>query len=212
MHHVEDYIEVYGHIPVEVKDKLIEIQNVDQTVETYVNELDSKSSLFLKRAPEMDDSLREAEYRSICDGYDKALGFAESKIQIADGVRDLLNRCFWDLCQKTARLKSELEDSCPGVTEKLERESLFCDELLEECSKKENEERYHKKRASSRRKQSLCSPASIEAKLSLKRPVTVPCLQPAPAFSGPIKHPMFPVDNSDTRSYLLTKNRIGTLQ
>lgn len=129
MLYLEDYLEVIENLPMEMRDRLTEMREMDLQVQNALDNLDDKVSAFFKKCtqPNSKNDWREEQFTKLKQGYYKVLDDADEKVHLASHIHDLVDRHLRKLDQELSKFKMELEADNAGITEILEKRSLELD-------------------------------------------------------------------------------------
>ncbi|XP_052278738.1 inhibitor of growth protein 3-like [Dreissena polymorpha] len=129
MLYLEDYLEMIENLPMEMRERLTEMREMDLQVQNALDGLDERVSSFFKKCnqPNVKSDWREEQFGKIKKDYYKTLEDADEKVQLANHVYDLVDRHLRKLDQELSKFKMELEADNAGITEVLEKRSLEMD-------------------------------------------------------------------------------------
>ncbi|KAL8566258.1 hypothetical protein ACOMHN_046759 [Nucella lapillus] len=129
MLYLEDYLEMIENLPMEMRERLTEMRETDLQVQNTLDSLDEQMKAFFKKCtqPNVKPEWKEEQFNKIKDEYQKAVTDADEKVQLANHIHDLVDRCTRRLDQELAKFKMELEADNAGITEMLEKRSLELD-------------------------------------------------------------------------------------
>lgn len=129
MLYLEDYLEMIENLPMEMRERLTEMREMDLQVQNALDNLDERVKNFFKKCtqPNMKGELKDEQYKQIKQDYYKTLEDADEKVQLANHIYDLVDRHLRKLDQELSKFKMELEADNAGITEVLEKRSLELD-------------------------------------------------------------------------------------
>nr|XP_022301802.1 inhibitor of growth protein 3-like isoform X1 [Crassostrea virginica] len=129
MLYLEDYLEMIENLPMEMRERLTEMREMDLQVQNALDNLDERVKNFFKKCiqPNMKGEWKDEQYKQIKQDYYKTLEDADEKVQLANHIYDLVDRHLRKLDQELSKFKMELEADNAGITEVLEKRSLELD-------------------------------------------------------------------------------------
>ncbi|KAK0052411.1 inhibitor of growth protein 3 [Biomphalaria pfeifferi] len=129
MLYLEDYLELIENLPMEMREKLTEMREMDLQVSNTLDTLNETVKTFFKKCmqPSVKKEWREEQFKKIKEEYYKALEDTDEKVQLANHIYDLVDRHSRRLDQELSKFKMELEADNAGITEVLEKRSLELD-------------------------------------------------------------------------------------
>ncbi|XP_069142606.1 inhibitor of growth protein 3-like [Argopecten irradians] len=129
MLYLEDYLEMIENLPMEMREKLTEMREMDLQVQNALDSLDERVKTFFKKCIQSNvkSESKEEEFEKIKQDYYKSLEDADEKVQLANHIHDLVDRHLRKLDQELSKFKMELEADNMGITEVLEKRSLELD-------------------------------------------------------------------------------------
>ncbi|XP_064604419.1 inhibitor of growth protein 3-like [Liolophura sinensis] len=129
MLYLEDYLEMIENLPMEMRDRLTEMREMDLQVQNAVDSLDDRVKTFFKKClqPNIKTEMRQDEFEAIKKDYYKALEDADEKVQLGNQIYEMVERHLRKLDQELSKFKMELEADNAGITEVLEKRSLELD-------------------------------------------------------------------------------------
>ncbi|ESO82547.1 hypothetical protein LOTGIDRAFT_197871 [Lottia gigantea] len=129
MLYLEDYLEMIENLPMEMRERLTEMREIDLQVQNSLDSLDERVKAFFKKclqSSQKNDN-RDDTFKEIKEAYYKTLEDADEKVQLANHIHDLVDRHLRKLDQELSKFKMELEADNAGITEVLEKRSLELD-------------------------------------------------------------------------------------
>nr|AGZ94896.1 inhibitor of growth protein 3 [Ruditapes philippinarum] len=132
MLYLEDYLEMIENLPMEMRERLTEMREMDLQVQNSLDGLDERVTSFFKKCtqPNVKTDWKEEQFGKIKKEYYKTLEDADEKVQLANHIYDLVDRHLRKLDQELSKFKMELEADNAGITEVLEKRSLEMDKPL----------------------------------------------------------------------------------
>ncbi|XP_052778965.1 inhibitor of growth protein 3-like [Mya arenaria] len=129
MLYLEDYLEMIENLPMEMRERLTEMREMDLQVQNALDGLDERVTSFFKKCtqPNLKLDWRDEQFGKIKKDYYKTLEDADEKVQLANHIYDLVDRHLRKLDQELSKFKMELEADNAGITEILEKRSLEMD-------------------------------------------------------------------------------------
>ncbi|KAK3768346.1 hypothetical protein RRG08_031136 [Elysia crispata] len=129
MLYLEDYLELIENLPMEMREKLTEMREMDLQVSNTLDTLEENVKAFFKKCqqPNCKKEWREEQFKKIKEEYYKALEDTDEKVQLANHIYELVDRHSRRLDQELSKFKMELEADNAGITETLEKRSLELD-------------------------------------------------------------------------------------
>ncbi|GFO43959.1 inhibitor of growth protein [Plakobranchus ocellatus] len=129
MLYLEDYLELIENLPMEMREKLTEMREMDLQVSNTLDSLEENVKSFFKKCqqPNCKKEWREEQFKKIKEEYYKALEDTDEKVQLANHIYELVDRHSRRLDQELSKFKMELEADNAGITETLEKRSLELD-------------------------------------------------------------------------------------
>ncbi|XP_048740342.1 inhibitor of growth protein 3-like isoform X2 [Ostrea edulis] len=129
MLYLEDYLEMIENLPMEMRERLTEMREMDLQVQNALDNLDERVKNFFKKCtqPNMKMEWKDEQFKLIKQEYYKTLEDADEKVQLANHIYDLVDRHLRKLDQELSKFKMELEADNAGITEVLEKRSLELD-------------------------------------------------------------------------------------
>ncbi|XP_062567846.1 inhibitor of growth protein 3-like isoform X2 [Saccostrea cucullata] len=129
MLYLEDYLEMIENLPMEMRERLTEMREMDLQVQNALDNLDERVKNFFKKCtqPNMKVESKDEQFKLIKQDYYKTLEDADEKVQLANHIYDLVDRHLRKLDQELSKFKMELEADNAGITEVLEKRSLELD-------------------------------------------------------------------------------------
>ncbi|CAG5128288.1 unnamed protein product [Candidula unifasciata] len=129
MLYLEDYLELIENLPMEMREKLTEMREMDLQVSNTLDTLEESVKAYFKKCqqPNCKKDWREEQFKKIKEEYYKALGDTDEKVQLANHIYELVDRHSRRLDQELSKFKMELEADNAGITEILEKRSLELD-------------------------------------------------------------------------------------
>ncbi|CAL1541796.1 unnamed protein product [Lymnaea stagnalis] len=143
MLYLEDYLELIENLPMEMREKLTEMREMDLQVSNTLDTLDENVKTFFKKCqqPNSKKEWREEQFKKIKEEYYKALEDTDEKVQLANHIYELVDRHSRRLDQELSKFKMELEADNAGITEVLEKRSLELDKPLPNFTNHKSEKR-----------------------------------------------------------------------
>ncbi|XP_050414546.1 inhibitor of growth protein 3 [Patella vulgata] len=129
MLYLEDYLEMIENLPMEMRERLTEMREIDLQVQNSLDSLDERVKAFFKKCLQSNQKHenKDDQFQEIKEAYYKTLEDADEKVQLANHIHDLVDRHLRKLDQELAKFKMELEADNAGITEILEKRSLDLD-------------------------------------------------------------------------------------
>ncbi|XP_005100568.1 inhibitor of growth protein 3 [Aplysia californica] len=129
MLYLEDYLELVENLPMEMREKLTEMREMDLQVSNTLDTLDENVKAFFKKCLQANckKEWKEEQFKKIKEEYYKALEDTDEKVQLANHIYELVDRHSRRLDQELSKFKMELEADNAGITEVLEKRSLELD-------------------------------------------------------------------------------------
>ncbi|XP_052086724.1 inhibitor of growth protein 3-like isoform X1 [Mytilus californianus] len=129
MLYLEDYLEMIENLPMEMRERLTEMREMDLQVQNALDELDERVKSFFKKCtqPNAKQEWKDEQFEKIKKDYYKSLEDADEKVHLATHIYDLVDRHLRKLDQELSKFKMELEADNAGITEVLEKRSLELD-------------------------------------------------------------------------------------
>ncbi|KAL3851867.1 hypothetical protein ACJMK2_015568 [Sinanodonta woodiana] len=129
MLYLEDYLEMIENLPMEMRERLTEMREMDLQVQNELDSLTERVTTFFKKCltPNVKSDWKDEQYEKIKQDYYKTLEEADEKVQLANHIYDLVDRHLRKLDQELSKFKMELEADNAGITEVLEKRSLEMD-------------------------------------------------------------------------------------
>ncbi|XP_046339494.1 inhibitor of growth protein 3-like isoform X2 [Haliotis cracherodii] len=129
MLYLEDYLEMIENLPMEMRERLTEMREMDLEVQNALDSLEERVKTFFTKCvtPNVKPEWKEEQFQKIKQDYYKAKEDADEKVQLANHIYDLVDRHLRKLDQELSKFKMELEADNAGITEVLEKRSLELD-------------------------------------------------------------------------------------
>ncbi|XP_041350155.1 inhibitor of growth protein 3-like [Gigantopelta aegis] len=129
MLYLEDYLEMIENLPMEMRERLTEMREMDLEVQNSLDSLEERVKNFFKKCilPNVKSDWKDDTFHKIKQDYYKTLSDADEKVQLANHIHDLVDRHLRKLDQELSKFKMELEADNAGITETLEKRSLELD-------------------------------------------------------------------------------------
>lgn len=116
MLYLEDYLELIEHLPQELRDRFTLIRENDLHVNNSSLHIDTKVKQFFAQAEELSPEQRQCEYEDILKDFEKTLGYADDKVQLADQTHDIMVKLIQKLDGEIDKFKLELEADHAGIS------------------------------------------------------------------------------------------------
>lgn len=130
-----DYIELTECVPIELREQLTCIRELDLQIHNEMDELERDIEEFFAKISSLDQKTKEEQYEGFVSKCDVALSAAADKVKIADKLHDLIEKSMRLLDQGLQKLKEDLiEGDKAYIVEELERRSQELDDQLKEES------------------------------------------------------------------------------
>lgn len=117
------------NLPMEMKERLTEMREMDLQVQNALDELDDRVKNFFRKCSQSNakQEWKDEQFEKIKKDYYKSLEDADEKVHLANHIYDLVDRHLRKLDQELSKFKMELEADNAGITEVLEKRSLELD-------------------------------------------------------------------------------------
>lgn len=127
MHYLEDYLEIIELLPAELKSRFLQLKELDEHVQSQLESLNDRSKTFFTLCRKNKQELREQQYQSLSQEYEKVVRDSAEKVKLANQINELLDRHMRRMDQDLSRFTIELEADTAGITEILEQRSYLLD-------------------------------------------------------------------------------------
>ncbi|PAV89582.1 hypothetical protein WR25_01799 [Diploscapter pachys] len=118
---LDDFLEMLEELPSELKDRCMELRNLDAQVQVGKRRNEEAIAEFFRNSVNMTEEEKQQRHEQFQAEYRRLRSVAEEKVAIAERMKELLEKYVQHLEKEKTHFKYELEADNPGITEAIEK-------------------------------------------------------------------------------------------